>query len=154
MYDSQSQPYGENGSGCGTDEDNAEPANDPIDITMKTTQMKRKEVKRQISYPPMKRERLIEELHQQQPEEMPNKQYDLLYTLVAPLVAGKDELQSFFDSMGAATRRLPAHLQLRIKRGLSTLVYDAEEEHEQYKSKISYAVVMEPDQLTEEVETS
>lgn len=41
-----------------------------------------------------------------------------------------DELSSFFNSMEEATRKLPTHLQRKVKRSISTLVYDAEEENE------------------------
>lgn len=34
--------------------------------------------------------------------------------------------------MERATRKLPKHLQLKIKRGISNLVFDAEEEENEY----------------------
>lgn len=65
---------------------------------------------------------------------MQNEKLDTFKSFLAqpavPSAPPVDELHSFFRSMEESTRKLPSHLQRKIKRGLSTMVYDAEEENE------------------------
>lgn len=49
-----------------------------------------------------------------------------------PIATKDDELSCFFRSMEATTRKLPVAMQIKLKRGISALVFDAEEENESY----------------------
>lgn len=56
-----------------------------------------------------------------------------------------DDLASFFGSMEKATRKLPSRLQNRIKRGVSALVYDVEEEFEKHRHDKGMVVAFDRD---------
>lgn len=60
--------------------------------------------------------------------ETQNKKLEALETMLSNHAT--DDLSSFFASMEGVTRKLPRYLQIQIKRGLSALVFDAEEENE------------------------
>lgn len=62
--------------------------------------------------------------------ETQNKKLEAFETMLSNHASQKDDLSSFFASMEGATRKLPRYLQIQIKRGLSSLVFDAEEENE------------------------
>lgn len=62
--------------------------------------------------------------------ETQNKKLEAFETMLSNHATQKDDLSSFFASMEGATRKLPRYLQIQIKRGLSALVFDAEEEND------------------------
>lgn len=62
--------------------------------------------------------------------ETQNKKLEAFQAMLSNQAAQKDDLSSFFASMEGATRKLPRYLQIQIKRGLSALVFDAEEEND------------------------
>lgn len=86
--------------------------------------------------------------------ESQNNQLEVLKEAITPLGV-KDELSCFFDSMEATTRKLPKHLQLKLKRGISNLVYDAEEEMEcsQSQNDINFIVLPADASTTQNMDT-
>lgn len=62
--------------------------------------------------------------------ETQKKKIEAFETMFSNRAMQKDDISSFFDSMEGATRKLPFYLQIQIKRGISALVFDAEEENE------------------------
>lgn len=62
--------------------------------------------------------------------ETQNRKIEAFETILSNQATNKDDLSSFFVSMEGATRKLPRYLQIQIKRGLSALVFDAEEEND------------------------
>lgn len=62
--------------------------------------------------------------------EKQNKKLEVFESMLANHTSPKDDISSFFASMEGVTRKLPHYLQIQIKRGLSALVFDAEEENE------------------------
>lgn len=62
--------------------------------------------------------------------ESQNKKLDLFENLLKTPEKPENELTIFFKSMEVSTRKLPLAQQMRIKHGISKLVWDAEEEHD------------------------
>lgn len=82
---------------------------------------------------PNKRARKNDEqpLHDLVTEGQPNRLNELFESLTNALSERPkdDELTTFFRSMEQTARKLPKHLQLKVKRGVSDVLYNAEEEH-------------------------
>lgn len=72
-----------------------------------------------------------------------NKKLDLFENLLKPSEPETDDLTAFFKSMEIATRKLPLALQLKVKRGISTSVWDAQEENNLIENNVMQMFIVD-----------